>query len=580
MEITEIKNLKDILNERYPLFKEKTAFLEKDGVHKESQKISYAKLKEDIDSLGSVMLKKLGLKDKKVAVIGENSYAWFVTYMAVTCGVGIIVPLDKELPQNEIENLMKRAGVSAIIFSSRKKEMIQNIKEALPKDMIYIEMAKENLMDDATSFYQLLDEGKELLDTGYDEYITATISPDEFKILLFTSGTTAAAKGVMLNHKNLCANTKACFGLVPKMGEYTYLSILPMHHTYEFSLVYLYGTAMGATVAICEGLKYVTKNLQEAKPDLIFAVPALIEKISQKIDKAIKETGKEKMIRFAGKITNGLSKVGIDFRRTVFKQVQNNLGGNLKYIFCGAAPLDKDIITKMESYGFIFMQGYGVTEASPLIAGTTFDNREPGTVGKPVLGVEVRIDLSKNKDENNNVGEIIAKGDNIMMGYYENYTETKKALKNGWFYTGDLGYFNLKGNLVISGRTKNVIVTSNGKNIFPEELEHLINKIPLVEESMVYGKEVKGSKEVMVSVKVTLDEAYIEETYLSKRPSDEEIYQMIWEEIKKINRTLVSYKAIKNLEIKKDSFDKTTTLKIKRFVELNKEKANTDNNKK
>ena len=230
----------------------------------------------------------------------------------------------------------------------------------------------------------------------------------------------------------------------------------------------------------------------------------------------------------------------------------------------------------MESYGFYFYQGYGVTEASPLIAGTAFDNRVAGTVGKPVHGVEVRIDLSANEDENSNVGEIIAKGDNTMMGYYKDEEETKKALRKGWFYTGDVGYFDLQGNLVISGRSKNVIVTSNGKNIFPEEIEFEINKIPLVEESMAYGKkDPKHKNELIVAVKVTLDEDYIEETYRNNRPSDEEIYKQIWEGIKAINRTMVSYKAVKELEIKKDKFVKTTTMKIKRFVELNKDKEKT-----
>lgn len=572
----EMNSLKDIINIRCDMYKDRVAFLEKDGKHPEFQEITYSKVKEDVNGLGTVMLEKLKLKDKKVAVIGENSYRWYMTYMAVVCGVGIIVPLDKELPANEILNLLQRSESKCIVYSSRKKDLIDEIRKDLPKNMIYIEMNKEESDDMSYSLDKLVEEGKELVDTGNTKYIDMEIDREEFKILLFTSGTTAASKGVMLNHKNICANTVACYCLVPKMHDYTYLSVLPMHHTYEFSLVYIYGTSCGAKIAICEGLKYVAKNMKEVKPDCLFAVPALIENINKKIEKAIKETGKEGMIKTVSKVTDGLSKIGLDFRRQVFKKVQDNFGGKLKHIFCGAAPVDKELIKKMESYGFYFYQGYGVTEASPLIAGTAFDNRVAGTVGKPVHGVEVRIDLSANEDENSNVGEIIAKGDNIMMGYYKDEEETKKALRKGWFYTGDVGYFDLQGNLVISGRSKNVIVTSNGKNIFPEEIEFEINKIPLVEESMAYGKkDPKHKNELIVAVKVTLDEDYIEETYRNNRPSDEEIYKQIWEGIKAINRTMVSYKAVKELEIKKDKFVKTTTMKIKRFVELNKDKEKT-----
>ena len=569
----EMNSLKDIINIKCDMYKDRVAFLEKDGKHPKYQEIKYAKVKEDINGLGTVMLNKLNLKDKKVAVIGENSYRWYVTYMAVVCGVGIIVPLDKELPANEILNLLKRSEASCIVYSSRRKELIDEIRKDLPKSMIYVEMNKEESDDTAYSFDKLVEEGKELVDTGHVEYIETEIDREEFKILLFTSGTTAASKGVMLNHRNLCANTLACYHLVPKMHDYTYLSVLPMHHTYEFSLVYIYGTACGSKIAICEGLKYLVKNMKEAKPDCLFVVPAMLEKINKRIEKGIKETGKENMINVLSKVTTGLSKIGLDFRRNLFKKIQENFGGNLRHIFCGAAPVDVELIKKLESYGFYVYQGYGITEGSPLIAGTAFDNRVAGTVGKAVHGVEIRIDLSENEDENSNVGEIIAKGDNIMMGYYKDEAETKKALRKGWLYTGDIGYFDLQGNLVISGRSKNVIVTANGKNIFPEEIEFEINKIPLVEESMVYGKEdPKNKSEVIVCAKVTLDEDYISETYGANRPSDDDIHKEIWEAVKAINKTMVSYKAVREVEIKKDAFVKTTTLKIKRFVELGKNK--------
>lgn len=580
-EIKQLDSLKDIINIKCDMFGEKTAFLEKDPETREFEKIPYSKVKKDVNALGTVMLEKLKLKDQKIAVIGENSYKWYVTYMAAVCGVGIIVPLDKELPANEILNLLERAEAKCIVYSSRKKDMILEIKDKLPKDMIYIEMNKKETDEVSYSFDMLIEEGKELLDTGNTKYIDVKINREEFKILLFTSGTTAAAKGVMLSHKNLCSNVHNCWHLVPKIGEYTYLSLLPMHHTYEFSLVYLLGTSTGSTIGICEGIKYIAKDMKEVKPDLICAVPALIEKLSQKIDKAIESTGKEKIIRTAGKVATGLSKIGIDFRRKLFKLVQENFGGNLKFLFCGAAPIDKEIINKLESYGFVFMQGFGVTEGSPLLCATTFDNREPGTCGKAVYGGELRIDLSKNEDKDSKIGEILAKGDNIMMGYYKDEEKTKETLKDGWLYTGDVGYFNEKGNLVITGRTKNVIVTSNGKNIYPEELETLINRIPFVDESMVYGaKDPKNKQELIVTARVTLNKEYIEEKYKNIKLSNKQIHNLIWEEIKKINRSLVSYKAIKKLEIKEDEFVKTTTMKIKRFAELEKKVKSSNRAKK
>lgn len=566
-------SLKDLLNVRFDKYADKAAFIEKTDGSKDFNKILYKEVKENINALGTIMLEKFNLKGEKIAVIGENSSKWYETYLAVVCGVGIIVPLDKELPANEVLNLLKRADVKCIVYSTRRKELIEGIKNKLPKDMIFIEMSKGKSDEISYSFDELLNEGKELVDTGNTNYIDAKIDREAFNILLFTSGTTAASKGVMLSHKNLCADIYSCYDIVPMFGKYTCLSVLPLHHTLEFTLSYLFMTSIGGTIAICEGLKYIVKNLQELKPDFMVVVPELVEKMASRIEKTIEKQGKTKLVNFMGGVTSGLSKIGIDLRRTVFKEVQKNLGGNLKYFFCGGAPLDKEIHKKMERFGFKFLQGYGLTETSPLAAGNRLNDREPGTVGKAVYGDEIRIDLSENEDENSNIGEIIIRGDNVFMGYYENEEETKKALRKGWFYTGDLGYFDLKGNLVIAGRNKNVIVTPNGKNIFPEEIEQLINKIPLVEESMVYGKSENGTgKDLVVSCKVTLNEEYIEEVYASTRPSDEELYKMIWEDIRKVNKLMAPYKSIKKLEIKHEPFVKTTTLKIKRFEELKKDK--------
>lgn len=570
-ELKDLQSLKDIINIRFEKFLDKVAFIEKEPNRKEFEKITYKQVRDKINGLGTYMLNDLNLKGEKIAVLGENSSRWYMSYMAIACGVGIVVPLDKGLPENEILNLLKRCGAKAIIYSSRRSEVIQAIKKDLPEDMVYIDMNKAESDDVSLSFDRIAEKGLDEINAGDLSYINMPIDNKEFSILLFTSGTSDKSKGVMLSHKNLCANIYSCSCVVPTFGNYTCFSILPLHHTYEFTLDYLFMTAAGGTIGICQGLKYFNKDIKIIKPDFVLAVPAFIERINKAIEKSIKETGKESTINFVKKMVNGFSKFGLDFRRKIFAKVHEQFGGNLKYLFCGAAPLEAELVTKMEGYGFKFLQGYGLTETSPLVAGTTLTLHAPGTVGKAVEGVDIRIDLSENENENSNIGQIIVKGDNVMLGYYNDPQATKKALKNGWFYTGDLGYFDLRGNLVITGREKNVIVTSNGKNIFPEELESLINKVPLVGESMVYGKKRNNSdKDVIVALRITLDKEQMEEKFGKNMPSDAEIYGIISEEIKRINRMMSPYKAIKELEIKKDDFIKTTTMKIKRKEEIEK----------
>ena len=571
-ELKNLQSLKDIINIRYDLVLDKTAFIEKEAGKEKFENITYREVKNKINGLGTYMLNKLNITGEKIAVIGENSHKWYVTYMAVACGVGIIVPLDKGLPENEILSLIERSDVRAIVYSHRRSEMIQNLREDLPEDMIYIDMQKEKSDNISLSFDEIVAEGIKMIEKGDRSFIDAKIDNNAFSVLLYTSGTSDKSKGVMLSHKNLCANVYSCSCVVPTFGKYTCFSILPMHHTYEFTLDYLFMTAAGGTIGICQGLKYFSKDIKIIKPDFVLCVPAFIERISKTIEKNIKETGKAKMIKVVQKVANGFNKMGIDFRRSVFKKVQEGFGGNLKYLFCGAAPLDPELIDIMESYGFNFLQGYGLTETSPLVSGTTLKFDANGTVGKAVEGVEIRIDLSKNEDENSNIGEIIVKGDNVMLGYYNDPKATKEVLKDGWFYTGDLGYFNVAGNLVVTGRKKNVIVTANGKNIYPEEIENLINKLPFVAETMVYGKNKdKKSKDVIVAARITLDREAIEQKYGENNiPSDYEIYDIVLEEIKRINRMLSTYKNVKELEIKKDEFVKTTTMKVKRKEEIKK----------
>ena len=485
--------------------------------------------------------------------------------MATVCGIGIVVPLDKELPVNEVENLMQRSCAECIVYSSREKEKIESLKPKLNKDVIFIEMDKEKSDDISYAYDEILKKGYEYLDKKDSTYLDKELDPNKFVALIFTSGTTAKPKGVMLCHRNFVSNIKSCEKRMPASIDARYFSILPIHHTYEFMINYLNPISKGSSVVICEGLKFFMKDMQATHPDVIVVVPLIVEKVIRTMEKEIIKQGKQKQIEHVAKVANAFSKIGIDFRRKIFKEVINNFGGKLKYIFCGGAPLSLEMIKKVKSFGFVFVQGYGLTEAAPLVATASPKEQAPGTVGKPIPGCEVRIDLEENQSE----GEIIVKGPNVMLGYYKNEEETQKVLKKGWLYTGDIGHFDNKGNLIISGRSKNVIVTQNGKKIFPEELEFLIDQTALVNESLVYGKPSKEQKnELILTARVTLDKEYIQDTYGAQRPSDEQLYNMIWQDIKNINHTLVSYKSIKLLEIKKEDFVKTTTLKIKRAEEL------------
>lgn len=561
--MNKLKTLKDIVTVQFEKNKDKIAFIEKEYGQSEFKETKFSKVKEDILNLGTSMYENPNIKGKKVAVIGENSSRWFITYMAVVSGVGVIVPLDKELPYEEIINLINRADVSAIVYSNKKMEVIDKVKQNVGKNIEYIKMYQDDKNSDR-SIDDLIAEGKDIIFKGKLDYINEKINPDSIATLIFTSGTSSSPKGVMLTNKNLIANVRSISEAYSDIVTRRYISFLPIHHTYEFTITYLEILSSGGSVGICRGIKYLVDDLKIIKPECICCVPLLVEKIKKKIEKSVKDEGKEKLVYNIGKATEVLGKFKTDVRRKLFKKIHENFGGNLKYILCGAAAIKKETSEYMESLGFVMLQGYGLTEASPLVAGTRVKGRTSGTVGTSIPGVEVRIDL---KDNESGIGQIIVKGDNVMRGYYEDEKETSNVLKKGWLYTGDLGRFDTKGNLIITGRCKNVVITNNGKNIYPEELEEKVDDIPFVSESMVYGYADK-SGDIIVTARVTLDEEYMNEKYKDSVPSDDEIYDMIWQYIKIINHSVPQYKAIKRLEIKKDKFIKTTTQKIKRFEEI------------
>ena len=553
--------------EKYP---NEDCILEKPD-HKTPYKITtYKEFKEDVFGLGTSLTNVLNLKNKRVIIIGETQYGWYVSYMAMLCGVGIAVPTDRELPLNELENIVRRSRASAIIYSPRKAEDIKKIKEDIPEVEYFIEMKSENKLEEKDVGLQyLIDLGKSIIKSGDSSFEKIKIDPEEFKILFFTSGTTSNAKGVMLNNRNLAENINAVSAYVKLYPIDMLFSVLPLHHCYESTIGFLLPMATGASIAVCEGLRYIVPNLQEAHPTAILTVPLLVESLYKKINEKIVKSKKDKMVNTMISVTNALKGAGIDIKKKVFKEIYDNLGGRLRIIVSAAAPIDKKVGNWLEDIGIAFLQGYGLTETAPIAALTPEYKPCVGSAGKAIVQADIKI-----KDPNENgEGEILIKSPTLMLGYYEDEEETKKVIdEDGYFNAGDIGYIDDDGYIFITGRSKNVIVTQNGKNIYPEEIEMLLDKVDEIKESMVYGKKPEANsrreeKELIITARVIPDYDKIKE--LHGDLSEKEIYDVIWKNIKEVNKKLTSYKAVKALEIKEGEFEKTSTMKIKRYKELN-----------
>ena len=570
-DMTHYKTVKEFFMQSVEKYPNEDCILEKPD-HKEPYKITtYKEFKEDVFGLGTALINVLNLKNKRVIIIGETQYGWYASYMAMLCGVGIAVPTDRELPTNELENIVRRSKASAIIYSPKKEEDIKKIKEKVPEVEYFIEMKSDKKLEEKDVGLQyLIDLGKSIIKSGDNSFEKIEIDPEEFKILFFTSGTTSNSKGVMLNNRNLAENINAVSAYVKLYPIDMLFSVLPLHHCYESTIGFLLPMATGASVAICEGLRYIVPNLQEAKPTAILTVPLLVESLYKKINEKIVKSKKDKIVNTMISVTNALKGAGIDIKKKVFKEIYDNLGGNLRIIVSAAAPIDKKVGSWLEDIGISFLQGYGLTETAPISALTPEYKPCVGSAGKAIVQADIKV-----KDPNENgEGELLIKTPTLMMGYYEDEEETKKVIdEDGYFNSGDIGYIDEDGYIFITGRSKNVIVTQNGKNIYPEEIEMLLDKVDEIKESMVYGKKPeatskKEEKELIITARVIPDYEKIEE--LHGKLSEKEIYDVIWKNVKEVNKKLTSYKAIKSLEIKEGEFEKTSTMKIKRYKELNK----------
>ncbi len=536
----------------------------KDGNLKNVQYVekTYEEVGNDIKALSTELLNR-NLENKRIVVIGNNRYEWCITYLAVTSGNMIIVPMDKALPENEIINLVIRSEAEVAIFD---KKYLETMKELKKDDNANLRMliCMDNIEDeDADKFEDLLQKGNELLKKGDNKYENIEVDPEKMSIMLFTSGTTNSPKAVMLSQKNICSNLSDISCWVKLYDTDTLLSFLPIHHTFECTITFLYGFYSGCTIAFCDGLKYIQKNLAEYKVSVFVAVPLVLETMYKKIIKAINDQGKAKLIANMTKLSNGLLKCKIDLRKKIFKQILENFGGNLRVVLYGAAPMNKDTIIGFNNFGIELVQGYGLTETSPVISAETDKEKKPGSVGLALPSLNVKID---NPSENGE-GEILVKGPSVMLGYYKNDEENKKAFKDGWFKTGDYGYIDEKGFIYVTGRKKDIIVLRNGKNVYPQEIEFLINKIPYVVESLVYQRE-RNNTDTMLCAKIVYDKEIIKEQLGYK--TEKEYSDIIWKKIKEINKELPVFKHIKNITITTEPLMKTTTQKIKRYEELKK----------
>ena len=544
----EITDLKDMLKKSGEKYGEKIAY--KIRQENEYKEITHSEVRKMVDGLGTKLI-DMGLKDKRIAVIGENRYEWEIAYLSIVCGTGTVVPLDKSLPENELESLIERSKAEAIICSQKYVEILKKTKLKY-----IISMDLENDNDGIISQKRLISEGIQLVKSGDTSFTNAKIDNEKMSIMLFTSGTTSISKAVALSHKNICSNLMDISSILDVNSSDVFLSFLPLHHVFECTVGFLFSLYVGAETVFCDGIRHIPENLAEYKVSVMASVPAIYERLFKIIKKHLEKQGKvEQILKDEEKYKDS----SMEKKKEVFKEIHDLLGGNIKLFISGAASLEPSIEEKFRRLGFNMVQGYGLTETSPVVAIGNKKYHKTGSIGKCVPSDEVKL-LDINKD---GIGELAVKGPNVMLEYYENKEATEKVLKDGWFQTGDLARIDEEGYIFICGRKKSVIVLKNGKNIFPEEMETLINKEDGIEESFIFGKPIsKDPNDIKIFVKIV----YNKESFEGK--TETEIKEYFNEKIKSINKTMPHYKAIRGIIISDKPLIKTTTNKIKREKNL------------
>lgn len=565
-----ITDIKHMLKTSTQLYGDNVAFRQKFSKNEPFKEITYKEAFDTVNSLGTALISK-GLKGARIAVIGENCYQWATSYLAVICGTGVVVPLDKELPAVELKQLAANAEVTAVMFTEKYADIFKEIKasgDTKIETLIKLNGNKE--YEDVLKWSDLIAEGKKLMEGGDRSFVDAQIIADEMSELLFTSGTTGIAKGVMLSHKNICFDLMIAPTILTVHTWDIFFSVLPIHHTYECTCGFLMPLYKGASIAYCEGLKYIVKNLQEVRPTMFLGVPALFETLYKTIMKNVRKQGKEGLVRKVMSVNKFTKKIGLDLNKKLLKDILNVFGGRMRVLISGGAAIDPAILQFFNDLGFIAVQGYGLSECAPMGAlnPDQYKYMRNASVGHVLPGMQVKIE---DKDEDG-IGEICLKGDNVMLGYYNMPEETARVVKDGWFYTGDQGYVDEEDFIYITGRKKNVIIASNGKNVFPEELEYYLARSPYIAESMVWGAEDEKSGDITIVAAIIPEKEEVEETLGAEKAADEEaVKELLWTEVDKINKDLPFFKKIKKIRVRTEEFEKNTSKKIKRFVESNKQ---------
>ncbi len=559
--VPQIKSIQDLLLRSAKEFKDKIAL--EDLTDYPISKLTYAQLYDNVIKFGKALI-EIGIKERDhIAVIGDNRVQWGITYLSAMCFNLVIVPIDKNLNQNEILNILHESDTKAVVFSEAFEHLFADKKYSLLHLKYYIGM---DILSDRDGFYSMPGMIAEQKDTNVK---LPEIIPEDFSEIIFTSGSLGRAKGVMLSQKNLASNLMAMTSMIEIGPEDRFLSVLPMHHTYECTCGFLCPLYSGGSAHYARSLRTVVEDLQKVKATILLGVPLLYDKMFKRIYKSIQDDKiKSKIVPPLIKITNFITNIGWDgAKRKVFKELHNRFGGSIRLFIAGGAAPDPKVAKGLREFGFGFIQGYGLTETSPILTLNRLNNFKDDSAGLPLPGVQVKI----NEPDEEGIGEIYVKGDNVMPGYYKNQKLTDDSFADGWFRTGDLGCFDEDGFLHISGRKKNVIIANNGKNVFPEEIEDILNRHPFVLESMVYGEKNEKHDEIIAAQIVIDAEAFIE--YSEKNFVDitpELMNEKMSEVIKEVNKELSSYKQIRKFYVRENEFEKTTTQKIKRYLVNNK----------
>jgi len=563
-EVRPIESIRDMVVSSCEVFADRTAYLKKQKKTMPYEPVTYAEFKDIVWNLGTKFL-QMGLGDKKIAIICENRYEWCIAYMATVCGDMTVVPIDVELSGPDIANLVKISKSSAIIYTGKLSEKLANLKTEVPEVEYMINMDSDKVKDGELDLYALIEEGKQLRESGDNSYDNIIVDKEAARILLFTSGTTALSKGVLLSHKNIASNLMSMCAMVDIKPADVFLGTLPIHHTYASTCGVMAPFYRGSCVAFADGLKYILNNLKESKTTVLLGVPAMFELIYKRIWAMAKQNGMEGKLKLAFKISGALRKIGIDVRRKLFKTVIDNFGGAVRLFISGAAAIEPEISKSFHAMGILFLQGYGITECSPIVALNRDINYRDDAIGLPPPGIEIKI----NNPNEDGVGEILCRGENVMIGYYENQEATDEVLKDGWFYTGDYGTMDKDGFVKFEGRKKNIIIAKNGKNVYPEELETMLGRSDYIAECMVYGHKDEDGEEY-IHVQIYPDKTAVE-TVLGENADEEKVKELIQGVVDDVNKSNPVWKMIRKTIVRKEEFEKTTTKKIKRFAAANKE---------